>query len=108
MTESKAEWMRCSPGGRAKVRGSSFQVAGGSPGWQVAGETALKGEPETGANERLGAVQRWNQISGGRWQLRVAGGGKTLEAQRPRGMVEQKCETFRHPATRHLGLPPAT
>ncbi|MEO0039795.1 MAG: hypothetical protein RIS38_743 [Verrucomicrobiota bacterium] len=41
----------------AKVRGSSFQVAGGSLGWQVAGDAGLKGEPETGANERLGGPE---------------------------------------------------
>ena len=43
-----AEWMRWPMVGSGPRHDIAFQVAGGGPGWQVAGFEALKGEPETG------------------------------------------------------------
>ena len=47
-TEWSAEWMRWPMVGSGPRHDIAFQVAGGGPGWQVAGFEALKGEPETG------------------------------------------------------------
>jgi hypothetical protein len=45
-----AAWWPQVGAGLRHARERSFQVAGGSPGWQVAGRVALKGKPETGIN----------------------------------------------------------